>query len=161
MLHQALQFVSVKSQASPYSFQALRGQSGRAFAHQQHTEGWKIVRQHAPFAVQYPPPWRDDRQVANPITFSLFEVKMMLADLYPPVSDQQPKEGQSNSVLEESDLPARKSLVFREPNFHYMQPPGLKRQGRPSLLRKAILEARHAGDALRAPAPYSSINSVR
>ena len=85
----------------------------------------------------------------------------MLADLYPPVSDQQPKEGQSNSVLEESDLPARKSLVFGEPNFHYMQPPGLERQGRPNLLRKAILEARHAGAALRAPATYSSNNSVR
>jgi hypothetical protein len=48
----------------------------------------------------------------------LFEVKTMLADLYPPVSDQQPEEGQSHGVLEEGDLPARKTFMFRKSNFH-------------------------------------------
>jgi hypothetical protein len=56
----------------------------------------------------------------------LFDVKPMLADLYPPVSDQQPQECQSDGVLEEGDLPARKALVFRKPNFHLHKPPGPK-----------------------------------
>ena len=68
------------------------------------------------------------RQVANPIAFSLFEVKTVLADLYPPISDQQPKEGQRDSVLEESDLPGRKPFVFRKSNFHLLETAGVNAQ---------------------------------
>jgi hypothetical protein len=54
----------------------------------------------------------------------LFEVKTMLADLYPPVSHQQAEERHSYSVLEESNLPGRKTFAFRKSNFHLHQTTG-------------------------------------
>ena len=132
MLHQALHLDRLNTQSSRYSFHALGRQDGGAFAHQQHTECREIVRQHAPFAVQNPPAWSDDRQVANPIAFSLFEVKTMLADLYPPVSHQQPEEGQSHGVLEESNLPGRKASMFRKSNFHLHKTTGAENTLGPS-----------------------------
>src|SRR5208337_4013350 len=160
MLHQALHLDRVKTQASRYSFHALRRQDRGAFAHEQHTECREIVRQHAPFAVQNLPARSDDWQVAHPVAFSLFDVKTMLPDLYPPVSDQQPEEGQSHGVLEESDLPARKAFMFRKSDFHLHQATGAGNTFRPSEPTWTLSSvASHTATPF--PATYVSIRSAR
>jgi hypothetical protein len=84
----------------------------------------------------------------------------MLADLYPPVSDQQPEEGQSHGVLEESNLPARKAFMFRKSNFHLHQTTGAENTLEPSeptwMLRSV---APHT--TTPSPATYLSIRSAR
>jgi hypothetical protein len=69
----------------------------------------------------------------------------MLADLYPPVSDQQAEEGQSDGVLEESNLPGGKALMFRKSNFHLHETTGAENTLSPSGPAHQSAERSHAG----------------
>ena len=133
MVNQTVQFVRVKIQTSPYSFQAFSSKGRGVLAHQQNTEGRKVVRQHASFAVQNPPARRDHRQVAHPIAFSLIKEEAVLADLYPPISDQQPQEGQCNGVLEKSDFHAGSRSCSGNRTSIYLNRRGYTRAGRTCL----------------------------
>jgi hypothetical protein len=84
----------------------------------------------------------------------------MLADLYPPVSDQQPEEGQSHGVLEESDLPGRKAFMFRKSNFHLHQTTGAENTLGPSE-PTYILSSVASPTTTPSPATYLSIKSTR